>query len=93
MFAVQAFAEVRGDQHRIRAAGWQTIACVHAQATAEKIAINHRRDTGALVRVRPAPGLTVANRHGDIAPVLTRKHVKFGWLADGTAAPEVAVRQ
>jgi len=56
MFIVEAFAEIYGDKPGTKCAGWQTVASASAVATAERIAQNHRADTGALVRCRRAPG-------------------------------------
>jgi hypothetical protein len=67
MFKVEAFAEIYGDKPGTKCAGWQTVAIVHHVATAERQAMLHRQDTGALTRIRPAPGLTVVNRLGLLA--------------------------
>jgi hypothetical protein len=66
MYKIEAFAEVHGDKPGTKCGGWQQVAVVHHVATAEKIAINHRQDTGALTRVRAAHDLTIGSRHGEI---------------------------
>lgn len=68
MWRVEAYQDVPATRPRGRASGWQTVCVVHHVATAEKQAINHRQETGALTRVRFAPGLTL-NKFGSLIPV------------------------